>query len=493
MNYNEGTADNGNLAVWNASAVSNFNRAYTYDSLNRLSTMTDSYTGATCGGASWTYDAWSNRLDQTATKGSCLAPQFTFNTNNQIISPTGFTYDAAGNTTHDASHSYTFDAENRITAVDSGTTATYSYDALGRRVEKIVAGVTTDYLYNLSDAVAAEQAKGFTWGPGYVYLNGALIAQYGNSTTYFVHHDHLGTTRLMTNVNGTVYDSMDYMPFGEQIAGGSGTNHKFTGKERDIESGNDYFGARYYASAMGRWMSPDWSAKAEPVPYSKLTDPQTLNLYSYVGNNPLSRFDDDGHEVITVQLRAYIPQANVGPYVGDNRGPTASQNVTSRTSITLSVETDPSISANPLIGTPVSTAGQTENLLTGNTATQTVGLPTATVTRDSSGNVVINVTQDAANPLTPSGVTPGIQSNLNITVPTSGSSVTAAGTVSGSPAFEMNVTPAGGTTTNVPLQGASSNPAAFAAGLTQTNSILKSTPLPPPPPACGSVAGAPCH
>jgi len=49
--------------------------------------------------------------------------------------------------------------------------------------------------------------------------------------------------------------------------------HHFTGKERDSESGNDYFGARYYASSMGRFFSPDWSAKAEPVPYSKLDDP----------------------------------------------------------------------------------------------------------------------------------------------------------------------------------------------------------------------------
>jgi RHS repeat-associated protein len=68
-----------------------------------------------------------------------------------------------------------------------------------------------------------------------------------------------------------------------------------TGKERDSESGNDYFGARYYASSMGRFMSPDWSAKAEPVPYAKLDDPQSLNLYSYVRNNPLSRTDKDGH------------------------------------------------------------------------------------------------------------------------------------------------------------------------------------------------------
>lgn len=70
---------------------------------------------------------------------------------------------------------------------------------------------------------------------------------------------------------------------------------KFTGKERDSESGNDHFGAKYYASTMGRFLSPDWSAKIEPVPYSKLDDPQTLNLYDYVRNNPVSNVDADGH------------------------------------------------------------------------------------------------------------------------------------------------------------------------------------------------------
>jgi len=68
-----------------------------------------------------------------------------------------------------------------------------------------------------------------------------------------------------------------------------------TGKERDTESGNDYFGARYFANNMGRWFSPDWSAKVEPVPYSKLDDPQSLNLYAYVENNPMMRVDPDGH------------------------------------------------------------------------------------------------------------------------------------------------------------------------------------------------------
>ena len=63
----------------------------------------------------------------------------------------------------------------------------------------------------------------------------------------------------------------------------------FTGKERDAESGLDYFGARYYASNMGRWMSPDWADKPEAVPYSSLDNPQSLNLYGYVNNNPLSK------------------------------------------------------------------------------------------------------------------------------------------------------------------------------------------------------------
>ena len=66
---------------------------------------------------------------------------------------------------------------------------------------------------------------------------------------------------------------------------------RYTGKEIDGESGNNYFGARYYASSMGRFMSPDWSATAEPVPYARLGDPQTLNLYAYLMNDPEAGVD----------------------------------------------------------------------------------------------------------------------------------------------------------------------------------------------------------
>jgi RHS repeat-associated protein len=70
---------------------------------------------------------------------------------------------------------------------------------------------------------------------------------------------------------------------------------KFTGKERDAESGLDYFGARYYGGALGRFTSPDWNGKPEPVPYAKLDNPQTLNQYAYVLNSPLGKADSDGH------------------------------------------------------------------------------------------------------------------------------------------------------------------------------------------------------
>ena len=71
--------------------------------------------------------------------------------------------------------------------------------------------------------------------------------------------------------------------------------YKFNGKERDSESGLDMFGARYYGSSLGRFMTPDWAAKPTNVPYAHFGNPQSLNLYSYVQNNPTTVGDPDGH------------------------------------------------------------------------------------------------------------------------------------------------------------------------------------------------------
>jgi RHS repeat-associated protein len=73
-------------------------------------------------------------------------------------------------------------------------------------------------------------------------------------------------------------------------------HYKFTGKELDDETGLYNYGARYYSPSLGRYMTPDWSQKPTPVPYADLTNPQTLNLYTYSHNNPISFGDPDGHD-----------------------------------------------------------------------------------------------------------------------------------------------------------------------------------------------------
>jgi RHS repeat-associated protein len=289
---NWGSNVNGNILVWGASGAQNFNRGYIYDSLNRIQSMSD-VPPQTCQGLSWTIDAWGNMTNQTQTAGTCYTFQSSVGTNNQLQS--GYQYDAAGNMTYDGLHHYTYDAENRLTQVDSGSTSSYVYNESGDRARKNVGAGFTEYSYGTNGKVQSEY-NGISWLMQYVYAGNNLIAEYtANSTTQFIFADHLGSTRLVTAVNQSIVDNMDYLPFGQQIAGGSSTTHRFTGKERDAESGLDMFGARYYGSSLGRFMTPDWAAKATAVPYADFGDPQTLNLYGYVRNNPLSKADADGH------------------------------------------------------------------------------------------------------------------------------------------------------------------------------------------------------
>jgi len=290
-----GSTNNGNVTYWEAFGNQGFTRTYSYDSLNRLSSLSDGVTTNPCPGLSWSYDAWGNRTAQTVTSGSCGSSSLGYNTSNHITN-SGLQYDASGNLTNDGTHSYTYDAENRITAVDGGSTASYVYNAHGQRVLRTAGGVTTEYYHDLSGNVLGE-AQGTTVTTGYVYLNRQLLADYTGGTTYFVHQDHLGSTRLMTNISGCVADSLDYLPFGERNSVGSvpctaaDTTHKFTGKERDSESGLDNFGARYDSSQYGRFMSadPDNESGMDHPEY-----PQSWNGYAYVRNNPLNLTDPDG-------------------------------------------------------------------------------------------------------------------------------------------------------------------------------------------------------
>jgi RHS repeat-associated protein len=219
-------------------------------------------------------------------------------------------YDAAGNVTSYGTASYTYDAENRLIATAG---MSYIYDGDGKRVEKCTAGTVpgacaanaTGTLYFTgtgNDALVETDLSGNVLST-YIFFNGRRVARRDTSgTTFSIHSyfsDHLGTHSIVTDANGTMppqYES-DYFPYGGEIPITNGdTNHfKFIGKERDSETCGpnstclDYFVARDFGSAFGRFLSADpGNAGADP------SDPQSWNAYSYVGNNPLNLIDSSG-------------------------------------------------------------------------------------------------------------------------------------------------------------------------------------------------------
>lgn len=173
----------------------------------------------------------------------------------------------------------------------------YVYDGNGKRVRR-------DRRY----ATGAIASTVYAYGAG-----GELAAEYGEPEqggTQYVTVDHLGSTRVTTNGTGAVVARLDYEPFGQElmvtgasprngVAGygslsGLGLTRRFSSKERDPETGLDYFGARYFAGAMGRFTSAD-----APFADQAADDPQSWNLYAYVRNNPLQYVDEDGRSIYT--------------------------------------------------------------------------------------------------------------------------------------------------------------------------------------------------
>lgn len=304
-----GSTNNENVTIMNAAGNQSFNRAFTYDSLDRLSTMQETNGVAEgCKPASsssnpynltWGYDAWGNRTSQSPNAGTCSFSA-TVNTLNQL-SGSPYQYDAAGNMTNDGNHAYFYDAENRLIQVDgtlgtcSTATACYFYDALGHRVDKQTGSYHLSYLHDVSGNPVTEYCAPCSWGSGWarghVFFNGQQIAEYVNGTTYFHHKDHLGSTHVLTGVNQSIIQKLDYLPFGELLSGGSGTpTHKFTGMELDSETNLDHTWFRKYSSQVGRWMHPDPAGLAAVNPIN----PQSWNRYAYVLNNPMALIDPFG-------------------------------------------------------------------------------------------------------------------------------------------------------------------------------------------------------
>ena len=322
-------ASNGNLLGYMDSVMGSW--AFGYDTLNRLTGAATNQTGNTS--YCWGYDAWGNRSIQAgssaafavgsptcqpASGASYTSTWTNILSNNRVggtnQAPAGLGYDAAGDVTNDGVNNYMYDAEGRICAVQNqsmpGMPMTgYIYNAEGERVAK--GSITTmscdptlsgfkpsaDYVLGLGGNHLTEMDSdgngNMVWAHTNVYAAGNLIATYDSKGLHFHFSDWLGTRRAQTNYAGALELSCTSLPYGDNLLcagpGQDATEHHFTGKERDAESGLDNFGARYNASTMGRFMTPD------PLLNSGHPgSPQTWNRYSYALNNPLSIKDPTG-------------------------------------------------------------------------------------------------------------------------------------------------------------------------------------------------------
>ena len=285
------------------------------------------------------YDSFGNRLSQqVSSSGSSQAfvPQSTwaaFDTSGSVTCPysgsnrlcassiaagglptdasLGMTagYDGAGNLISDGVTYARYDAEGRMCAsystVGSGFTQ-YFYDAEGHRVGKASASafvcpgasqpatgpILARYLVGPSGEQVTELDGQNNWVHSNVYADGSLLATYNQSGMHFPISDPLGSVRAEVSGAGQIDETCGNLPFGDgqNCSGPDAIENHFTGKERDAESGLDYFGARYYSSNMGRFSSPDPSG----LYYADPTNPQSLNLYSYALNNPLKFIDPTG-------------------------------------------------------------------------------------------------------------------------------------------------------------------------------------------------------
>ena len=297
LNYNQDCATNNGNVMHQRILPLNIYQTFAYDTLNRISLFEEKATSAApacaAGGATpcraYGYDNWSNQFVSQAnvvTRHSFTpAAASNFDAANRLIIQ-GSTYDPAGNQTGIGGYTFTYDAENRLKTSKLGEiTTTYAYDGEGRRVKK----GNEIYVYDAFGNLAAE-------------YGGTPLAEGGPR---YLTTDHLGSTRLITKADGAVDQRIDYLPFGKAIPNGvSGratgqgyqTNNYldplkpgFTGKDRDGETGLDYFLARYYAAAQGRFTNPDpMLGSASPLV------PQSWNRYAYTLNNPLRYSDPFG-------------------------------------------------------------------------------------------------------------------------------------------------------------------------------------------------------
>ncbi|MFN8006849.1 MAG: RHS repeat-associated core domain-containing protein [Terriglobia bacterium] len=291
---------NGNVnQVVDSTASSTVN--YTYDNLNRLSTAA---TASTAWGLSFTYDDFGNRTGQSVTKGSAPTSSLSISTTNNRITTSGYSYDNNGNLTAMPGSTMSYDIENRMTQITgSFGTENYKYGPDNNRIRK-TRGTSIEHYYfygaygELLGVYAPYTSGGITYGnmtvERNVYFAGKLIrskqtSSSGTVTDAAVVVDRLGSVRNRSNVNVSVNQGSTNYPFGEEILGTDNNREKFATYFRDKDTGLDYARNRYYASTMGRFLTPD--------PYGgspNSSRPGSWNRYAYTENSSVTYFDPNG-------------------------------------------------------------------------------------------------------------------------------------------------------------------------------------------------------
>ncbi len=290
--YNYGAQNNGqikDIKYYTAPSVEDQTKSqnYEYDAWGRLRrAYTTNLTQPDTWRLEWDYDRFGNRRNQTLTGGqsSITQPQLTISETTNRITTAGYVYDAAGNLTNDSLHLYTYDAENRIKTVD-GTAATYTYSG-PMRVKKVQGSTTMVYIFSGSKVIAEYVNGGLS--KEYVYSGSTLVATHEGTTLKYHHPDHLSTRVETDGTTAATLRTFGQFPFGEAwYETGTASKWKFTSYERDGESGLDQAMFRYVSSRLGRFITADPLA-------GNTRDPQSLNRYAHVRNDPNNLLDPLG-------------------------------------------------------------------------------------------------------------------------------------------------------------------------------------------------------
>ncbi len=231
-------------------------------------------------------------------------------------------YDSNGNMTQDGPSANTLvcDAENRLlSAINGGSSGSYTYDGNNLRVTKSSGGTTTVYIFSGSKVIAEYDNGAAPASPSreYVYAGSQLLAKIEAGATNYYHPDRL-SARVTTDSSGNIAGQRGHYPFGDSwYSQSTTTKWAFTSYEHDSESGNDYAMMRSYINRVGRFSSPDLFSGSR-------RNPQSLNRYSYVHNDPINSTDPRGlreHPLYACETSANTLTACSGnPFSGGGGG-----------------------------------------------------------------------------------------------------------------------------------------------------------------------------